>query len=271
MSDRLYIMALSGLLLLGGCYEERIVRDSFTDLRDLAGSQNRQRTTRGMMAQSGGWTILLAEFEGSNRDRRAEQLVQRLTHEAFVGDLWLDSGDGKTRVLRGVYPGPDSEMAQYDLLRTQHITINGSQPYTHARLVPLGHDGSVAGDSDYDLRRYSGRLSLQIGYFDEAMGPTFRKAAEEYVKTLRSEGEEAYFYHGPNMSHVTIGLFGEEDRLQRVMRTPEGHDLIMTDYSPRVRELQRRYPYNLGNGHTMLARTEDGASVPLESFLVEIP
>ena len=39
----------------------------------------------------------------------------------------------------------------------------------------------------------------------------FRKSAEEAVVQLRREGEQAYYYHGPNRSMVTVGIFSEDD------------------------------------------------------------
>lgn len=267
------------VLLLGtavpGCVEERIVRDSFADLRSLADSQRQpsRREPRQLTGQAmgAGWTILLAEFKGRDRQTRANRLVRQLVLESGVPDLWVEGDEQTTRVLRGVYPSPTIDIAQRDLARTKAIEINGSNPFANAKLIPLGPDGSVISESDYDLRRYSGMLTLQINYYDTEMGPDFRKIAEDAVKALREEGVEAYFYHGPNMSLITVGLFTEEDRVQRVMKTPDGRDFIMAEYSPRVRELQRRFPYSLGNGRTLIDSRNEGEGRPLESFLVRVP
>ncbi len=271
------LLTLATLLVaaaLAGCYEERIVRDSFADLRAMSDGQRRpnrgprQLTGRAMGA---GWSILLAEFSGRDRQERANRLVRQLVLEAKVPDLWVEGKDDKARVLRGVYPSETMELAQTDLMRTRAIVINGSEPFANARMVPLGVDGAVVTDSDYDLRRYSGMLTLQINYYDSQMGPNFRKLAEDAVKALRADGTEAYFYHGPNMSLITVGLFTEDDRVQRVFRTPSGRDVIMSEYSERVRALQRQFPYAMGNGRTQIDTDEAGEGKPLESFLVRAP
>ena len=61
--------------------------------------------------------------------------------------------------------------------------------------------------------------SLQVGVYartDRSRPSTtelqeFRNASEAAVRQLRGDGVEAYYYHGPNSSSVTVGVWGEDD------------------------------------------------------------
>ncbi len=123
---------------------------------------------------------------------------------------------------------------------------------------------------EYDLAQFAGhmgRYSLQIGFWDETYREgrgDFRRAAEEQVMKLRSEGVEAYLFHGPLRSMVTVQLFGEADLIRRA----DGSVLP----GPRVAELQERFPYNLANGQpfrlTIFGKQQED---PQPSFVIEMP
>ena len=97
----------------------------------------------------------------------------------------------------------------------------------------------------------------------------FRKHAELAVTTLRREGEQAFYYHGPTGSMVTVGLFGQDDF------DPQAAGVE----SPMLKQVRKRYPYNLLNGQGM----KENVKVQLEgggageatrmqpSSLVEVP
>lgn len=125
-------------------------------------------------------------------------------------------------------------------------------------------EGSVAA---WNLARYPRAYSLQIMYYDPAFGPDFRKAAEEAVRVLREDGIEAYYYHGPHRSLVTVGLFSQEDFEQAP--TPAG--FLVEVPGPRIRQLQQQFPYSGANGRQLIQKFPDGSSEPLPSFLVRVP
>lgn len=65
---------------------------------------------------------------------------------------------------------------------------------------------------------------------------------------------------------VMVGLFTESD-----FATKEIQPGVMIDsYGPRIRELQKKYPYNLGNGRTLIERLNDHSTGEQESFIVRI-
>ena len=88
-----------------------------------------------------------------------------------------------------------------------------------------------------------------------------RKTAELAAAKLRQEGEQAWYYHGPTMSMVCVGVFDETDYDPQ---TP-------TLRSPKLRETQKRHPNNLYNGAGIMEKHKGGVPALQPSSLVEIP
>lgn len=116
--------------------------------------------------------------------------------------------------------------------------------------------------SAYDLRTHTGMYTLQIGFYDQDYGPDFRQAAEQAVSALRLQGEEAYYYHGPHRSMVTLGLFTDAHFVQRGP---------VSAYGPEIEAIQKKYPYNLANGRTLVQKIDGQDIGQQESFLVRVP
>ena len=128
-------------------------------------------------------------------------------------------------------------------------------------------------DDPLDLYQFAGDdlMTLQIGYYDEQYGEDFREAAELAAKELREQGDQAFYYHGPNRSLLTVGLFGQEDLVQHTTPGQDGRIFVQTQYSQRVVELQKKYPHNLGNGLTLLQK-QGGKDIGAQlSSLVRVP
>ena len=118
-----------------------------------------------------------------------------------------------------------------------------------------------------------------------------KRAAVEACIELRKNGYEAYYYHDPAMSIVTLGLFpAEVCRFIPDPRNPryEGYDPTTDEYKDkRVRDVRnevirgrdgkqdRWFRYNLENGMkvTKVQTLPDGRRVgrAWPSFLVQIP
>jgi len=114
---------------------------------------------------------------------------------------------------------------------------------------------------ELNLRPHAGMFSLQIGFYDDRFGQGYRRAAEEAAAVLREQGHEAYFYHGPHRSMLTVGLFAEGDFVQRNQRQA---------YGPRIIAVQETFPHNLGNGRTLVEKAKDGSTREQPSFLVRV-
>ena len=120
---------------------------------------------------------------------------------------------------------------------------------------------AVAGP--YDLRQFPGMYTLQVEVYDDQIGDGYQEVADDRVRTLRDEGEEAYCYHGPFRSQVTVGLFSHDEAF-----VPHG----MTEaYSPAVKKLQEQHPLNLYNGRTMIEKSRGRRIGEQTSSLVRVP
>ena len=123
-------------------------------------------------------------------------------------------------------------------------------------LAPNKHAGKV---SKLDLRAApeGTYFSLQIARFESEDNSVRKTQALAYTKQLRDEGSEAYYYHGPNMSVVTVGSFKDAVlRVGRVTKRADGSKRLVlptpsTRYSPQVEALQKKHPYHLLNGRKL--------------------
>ena len=124
-----------------------------------------------------------------------------------------------------------------------------------------------------------GAWSLHVAVFYNTKDMKQRKkAAVEYCKLLRQQGEEAYYHHGPVNSSVCIGAFPE--RALRNVKVEDPYSGVMNVKTKivdeRLLKLKEKYPVSLENGHKInqIQRGSDGKvekRVALESFVVEIP
>jgi hypothetical protein len=263
-----------GLTALGGCQSEtRVVHDAWGSLRELEDQNppaNPTRLEANPQAARGGWAVLLQTFEGSARLRQAEQLVARLRKESLPQEIWVEDVKRTARVYLGRFTDPGDPYAVLSLEQARAITLDDLRPFAGAALAPIG-DQVAAASNPYDLKQFPGLFSLQIGFYDGAFGSNFRQAAEQAVKTLRADGVEAYFYHGPNVSMITVGLFTEDDTTAVATPGPEGRMIYHTQYSQRVKDVQKQFPYNLGNGVTVVEKNAQGQRLGEQpSFLVRV-
>ena len=116
---------------------------------------------------------------------------------------------------------------------------------------------------DLNQPHYHDMYSLQILVYDLDYGSKFREAAEQAARTLRNDGDESYYYHGPHRSMVLIGLFTYAKAFDS---HPGGQDT----YSQAVRQLQKKFPYNALNGRTIIEKVNGKSNTTQSSFLVRI-
>jgi len=211
------------------------------------------------------FTILLTGVPTSMRQRPYVAL-ERVTASVDMPGIRLmeQSGGRPPLIVVGRYTDPDGDAAQRDLRKVRALDVDGRKPFTGAVLVP--EIDSAPADTRlarHDLRQakklYEGDAvyTLQIGVYarEDERRPSsadldsFRKAAEDAVTRLRREGEEAFFYHGPNGSMVTIGVFNDRDMDTSVVPPIESRRLI---------DARSRHPNNLLNGRGVREVRGDG-------------
>ncbi|MCA9271884.1 MAG: hypothetical protein KDA31_02445 [Phycisphaerales bacterium] len=191
------------------------------------------------------WTIGLKPFAGDSARIRAEQELTRLRRLDGLGDAFVLARGPRVIVCIGKVASPSSAEAEALLERVRNVRDEGTKPFEHAFYIPPDESGPTSG---FDLRsapKDYGRqavYTLQIGAYGRTDGraPTekdvleARKKAEQAAADLRRQGELAFYYHGPSMSMVTVGVFGERD--------------IQNSFSLELRDLMERFPHNLVNG-----------------------
>lgn len=218
-----------------------------------------------------GWSVVLISFRGSNREQVAAEALERVRTRGGLADAYIQQrGENVSAVAYGRYSSPGDAAAQRDLERIRRVTIDGGQPFASAFLAPPVVTAERGPLRELDLRNareiHGSQViyTLQIGVYDPGAGgdasamQETRRAAEQAAAQLRREGELAFFYHGPNRSMVTIGLFTDRDH---------GGSFGESAELQRARE---QFPHNLLNGQAM--RLQGAAGSRLQpSFLVQVP
>lgn len=256
---------------------ERFKRDG-KELSRPAGRAPAVTAAPGADGRAAGWVIILGAFTGENRAADAEAAVRALGLAGVTGVTTANRG--KATVLEyGSFLNADDPDAQTQLARLREITVEGEKKLAGAFLAPP--ENAPGATPEFDLRNALKGIrgkdkpiyTLQIGVYargdDKSPTPKeldeFRRLAENAAASLRREGETAFYYHGPNRSMVTIGLFGPKD----------SDPLKPGQESMALRQLRERYPNNLLNGKG-IRETATGAdgkqrSSLQPSFLVAIP
>lgn len=214
------------------------------------------------------WSIGLLTVSGPTRMADASAAADRFRQQSRVLEhAFVVSRGNRAVVLLGKYVSPSSKEAVELLERVRAVQIDGERPFETAFFVPPP-EGAVG---DLDLRtaraQFGADSTLQVGAYGriDRRSPTeteiaeFRASAEEAARELRAQGEQAFYFHGPSMSMVTVGALRYEDL--------EANPGIL-------RQLQERFPHNLLNGQGIREKikTEAGEEWRLQpSQLVGIP
>jgi hypothetical protein len=133
----------------------------------------------------------------------------------------------------------------------------GQYPFAGVMLVPVPEPAPL---NPWPLEKANGAFTFHAASWEER-GRMER--AQAYAAQLRSEGYEAYVYHGPRLSMVTIGAFGPDifDNPAAVGQPGVRPKII----SPRVLDLIKKFPRMRLEGEV----TPPEAHVPTQ--LVKIP
>lgn len=262
MPPRFFVPLWCLVFLCPGC-EERVkgwsygvAKPSNTDgpSRDYRQSGEKSRSD---------WSIVLDRFEGADHKIRAEARREDLQEKTGLKDIWVGPEGGGSVVYYRRYKSQDDPAAKLDMDYWRGLAASG-QIRLSVLLLSALNDPTTAAAAGNDLRTAAGRgiYTLQVAYFDEnCPGGRFRAAAEHAAEELRKQGAEAFYYHGPNRSMVTLGVFNQD----AVTMAGAGQ----YEFSPPLRTLMQRYPYNSAN--TIRPTVEQADKPRQPSFLVVIP
>lgn len=268
---------------IGGCRKTQERRDAEARapfVRDAAAVFNAGETPADPdgVVEPTWWSVLVAAVPSGRMDD-ARRMLDTVRATGLT-EAYIALRDRRPVIAFGRYQDPADPDAQQGLQRVRRTSVGEVSPFGAAMLMPpvVANTGSAADDANLrTVRQRFGKAdaayTLQIGAYGRGdfAKPTdeelrlFRNEAEKAVRQLRAEGEQAFYYHGPNMSMVTIGVFSEDDHDGSTQPPVE---------SFRLRELRRKFPNNLLNGQGIMdtIRTETGPVKRLQaSRLVAIP
>lgn len=206
------------------------------------------------------WSIVIVAFVGADQDAQARLGLDKVRREAGLGGAYLEKRERATVIAFGQYPGPDDARAQADLERIRTLRVGGGTPFAAALLTPPSPRHLAGSLPELDLRnakKLFGKdralYTLQVGIYGRADRSAatreeiaeYRKAAEEAAVLLRRDGELAFYYHAPERSMVTVGVYGAEDY------DPLNRPGVESTALMQARE---RHPLNLCNGQGIRER-----------------
>lgn len=236
--------------------------------------------------RAGLWSIFIAGYRGDDAAMKAQQLVDQLRSGGLAG-VYAEQREATWVVAYGGYRSPTDEAARADLEAVRSLAVDGTQPFAGAILTPPKVLGGSMPEYDLSLvrKREGGsraKYTLQVAQYcrPDRSQPSeedlleFRKAAEAACLTLRREGEDAFFYHGPRMSLVTVGLFTEGDYTTTSSTNQQGGLVVSRKpiESAALKLAREKFPYNLINGQAAKFRERPGAEGRvIPSTVVAIP
>jgi len=229
-------------------------------------------------AGEGVWSIVIIACRGEGAEQRAEQAAEKVRAEGRLPDVYVEQRGEAFVVAYGRYASPD-DRAKKDLQRVRDTSVNGETPFASAALSPPAFSGLTGSFPEYELlaaKQRAGKralYTLQVAVYERSDGKEpsaddfkmIRAAAEKAAVQMRREGEEAYYFHGPRRSMVTIGLFDETEYDTKAPGKPK--------QSKRLLDLRKAHPYNLVNGQGMRVKIkgQKGEGDISPSFLVNVP
>jgi len=225
------------------------------------------------------WTILCVELYGERRRSSVDALAKglgqasgfnrrlvRVEHTEEASRLYYGRYGRTNNPRTGMLEVP-AELAA-DLRRLQQLALGiGEAAYPFLMATPVPLETEPVGPPEWDLRQADASHSLLIAVF--AGVEDRRQVAVEYVRRLRQEGDEAYYYHDATRSHVCLGSFQSRD----VKLLPNG---LLWVKDPDYHRYRKNYPYYTLDGQYVSQVQRDATrrvvgKVRQPSTLVEIP
>ncbi len=204
--------------------------------------------------EPGGLTILLIEHSGPQAVQRARRLADELARKGLP-DVFVVEGHQSASVCVGRYDHWKDPEAKQMLARVRAIrTEGGGFPFAAVVLTPVPEPTPA---NPWPLEAApGGPYSLHVASW-EASGR--KRKAQDYAAKLRDHHYPAYVYHGPRLSMVTIGTFGDE-----VFEDPGqvGQPGVRPKITgPAILALQKKFPRMF----------LEGQKSPVPTILVRIP
>lgn len=261
---------LAASLLAGGCAGDGASGGRGPDADELRAvlAPGAQGSPEGggpdYLRDASGWTIVLAAFTGPAARANAEAAAAQFGALGGLAGARAEHRSTGSTVIYGKYPSLDDRGAARDLARIRAIEVQGRRPFARAFMAPP-RTAPAGGIPQFNLSNArdaygSGLLyTLQVAVYESPDRREAMRSAEQAASQLRQEGEQAFYYHGPTRSMVTIGVF-----------SPRDYDLQTGAMTAELVELRRRRPHNLYNGMGIRQSGPLGSGMQ-SSELVQVP
>lgn len=224
-------------------------------------------TVPAQAADKAGWCIVLESFSGSTAEAQAAARLLEVREAAGRGDVRIRSTRRGAAIVAGFYESSSSPEARGDLEDIRARIVGKERPFSQAFLAPPQESIDPGAMPELNLTSAQAtfgtrfQYTLQIGVYQSPKADEAKRAAEQAALTLRGEGELAFYYHGPDLSVVSIGLFTDDD-----------FDVNLRPRNPTLIALQGRYPLNLMNGQFPIVEKRPGQpDYEQPSMLVRLP
>jgi len=192
----------------------------------------------------GRYTILLYADGEPGHAARMRHYKQAAEQDTGWEDLRVVHKQASSELFRGTYSSTGA--AQEDLKESKrYVAPAGVNVFARAIIVPL--PGRHVGPPEWDLTNARGAYTVAIAVFYDVPEADYvgrKQFAVDYCTQLRQEGKEAYYYHGPSQSTVTVMAFPET----AIQMVTDGSRIRPKILDPRVTEVMDEYEFLAVNG-----------------------
>ncbi len=196
------------------------------------------------------WTIYCMSIASPDHVNVARRMRSTLAGSTTMKDWYVVHTDDQSVLYYGYYrtindpkDRAETERAQKDRATLDALKDSrGARPFDKAVFVEIDQADPTA-PSEWDLTNAKGYYTLQIAAFKDNVKR--KEAAVQAVRDFRDKGIEAYFYHGPSASIVSIGTWPIEairtDGNEVRANDPNEEVLVAPNMSEKqIQELEKR-------------------------------
>lgn len=225
------------------------------------------------------YTVMLRVFSNPGHARDAAQWRDKLSSALGWKGLTVVTQSDFSVLYWGQFSSigaASSTLAKAKAYRDQ----KGNAHFSNASITIL--PGSDENQPEFELRNCPGQYTLLVADFQNVPEQGYLGRMEDavaYCRELRAKGQEAYYYHGPSSSSVTVGSFGADaiKNQRQVIRDPSGMEPPLTIsqpvvVSPELKNLQKQYPHRLWNLREVRNKLKDpSGQIVSETIPASVP
>lgn len=305
----LALVAVTVVCVMAGCNSEDMRKRHEENTRKWDEFWGAKESSGGLFVRRSGdteiWTIECNAFTGPQHTETADTLATALKNvrQLRPDRIRVAHGDQESRIFYGEYKLKYTEAKvdsaahakgdvyielndeiKRDLTFIKSLALGEKHPFLSARTIPKPSED--VGPPEWDLRNAKGVYTLHVGVtYNTPTLHNYKEAAVEWVKALREDGHEAYYYHHPDkaVSDICVGTFGEDAATEYTdtVKDPESGQMrqvrrVRLSDAVHALRTQAEFRFNLENGCKVIrtARIEgagEESRLANESFLVKIP